>query len=77
MRIIHLAIKRLFDFLSSFIAILLLLPLWLVVALAIKCDSKGPVFFRQERRTKNGKVFKMIKFRSMVVNAEHMGVPNS
>lgn len=73
MRIIHLAIKRLFDFLSSFIAILLLLPLWLVVALAIKCDSKGPVFFQQERRTKNGKVFKMLKFRSMVVNAEHMG----
>lgn len=65
--------KRLFDIFSSFIAILLLTPLWLIIAIAIKCDSKGPVFFKQERRTKNGKVFKMLKFRSMVVNAEKTG----
>ena len=73
MRIINLAIKRLFDIISSLIVIILLIPLWVIVSIAIKCDSKGPIFFRQERRTKNGKVFKMLKFRSMVVNAESMG----
>lgn len=70
---IGLFFKRIFDIVSSLIAILLLTPLWIIVAIAIKCDSKGPVFFRQERRTKKGKVFKMLKFRSMVVNAESMG----
>jgi lipopolysaccharide/colanic/teichoic acid biosynthesis glycosyltransferase len=55
------------------ILIVLLFPLWVVVAIAIKMDSKGPVFFKQERRTKDGRVFKMLKFRSMVINAEHMG----
>lgn len=70
---INLAIKRLFDILSSLIAILLLIPVWIIIPIAIKCDSKGPVFFKQERRTKNGKVFKMLKFRSMIVNAESVG----
>lgn len=73
MRIINLALKRSFDLFSALFAILLLLPIWVVVAIAIKCDSKGPVFFKQERRTKNGRVFKMLKFRSMVVNAEKTG----
>jgi len=45
----------------------------LVIAIAIKVDSKGPVFFKQERRTKGGRVFSMLKFRSMVVNAENIG----
>lgn len=48
-------------------------PVWIATAIAIKADSKGPVFFRQERRTKDGRVFNMLKYRSMVVNAEHMG----
>ena len=69
----HLLIKRMFDLLSSAIAIVILLPLWIVVALLIKKDSSGPVFFQQGRRTKNGRVFNMLKFRSMVVNAEQMG----
>ena len=73
MKYISLGIKRLFDILSSLIVIILLLPIWVVVPIAIKCDSKGPVFFKQERRTKDGKVFKMLKFRSMVVNAENTG----
>ena len=73
MKIVNLILKRLFDIISSLIAIILLVPLWLIVAIAIKCDSKGPVFFKQERRTKNGKVFRMLKFRSMVINAESMG----
>ena len=65
--------KRIFDIFSSLFAILLMLTLWIIVAIAIKCDSKGPVFFKQERRTKNGRVFKMLKFRSMVVDAEKSG----
>lgn len=66
-------LKRFFDVLLCVSAILLLIPVWIIIAIAIKCDSKGPVFFSQERRTKNGRVFKMYKFRSMVVNAESMG----
>lgn len=66
-------IKRLFDIVSSCLLILLLIPLWIIVAIAIKLDSKGPVFFKQGRRTKDGRVFQMLKFRSMVVDAENMG----
>lgn len=73
MKIVNLVIKRFFDIVSSGILALILLPLWIVVAIWIKCDSKGPVFFKQGRRTKRGRVFNMLKFRSMVVNAEQMG----
>ena len=66
-------VKRVFDFCSSLIALVILLPVWLIIVVAIKCDSKGPVLFAQERRTMNGRLFKMYKFRSMVVNAENMG----
>lgn len=65
-------IKRLFDIVSAGALALVLTPLWIIVAVAIKLDSKGPVFFKQNRRTKDGRVFKMLKFRSMVVNAEQM-----
>lgn len=65
--------KRFFDILICAVALIVLLPLWLVIAIAIKCDSKGPILFAQERRTKGGRLFKMYKFRSMVVNAESMG----
>ncbi len=73
MYLINKFLKRFFDILICFIALIVLTPLWIIVAIAIKCDSKGPVFFAQERRTKNGRIFKMYKFRSMVVNAESMG----
>lgn len=73
MGLINRAIKRFFDILISGIIIVLLLPLWIVLSIAVKVDSKGPVLFKQGRRTKNGRVFKMWKFRSMIVNAEHMG----
>ena len=73
MHSINLAIKRAFDFLSAGILALVLLPVWIIIAVAIKVDSKGPVFFKQGRRTKGGRVFQMLKFRSMVVNAESMG----
>lgn len=65
-------IKRLFDILISAVALVALFPVWIVLAVAIKLDSDGPVIFAQERRTKNGRIFKMYKFRTMVVNAEKM-----
>lgn len=73
MKQISLVIKRVFDIVSSGILIILLTPLWMVIAIAIKRDSEGPVFFKQGRRTKDGRVFQMLKFRSMVVNAENIG----
>lgn len=73
MREVNLLIKRIFDVVSSGIAIILLAPLWIGVSIAIKKDSKGPVFFKQDRRTQDGKIFRMLKFRTMVVNAEQLG----
>lgn len=65
-------IKRAFDIITCSVALIILLPLLIVLAILIKCDSEGPAFFVQERRTKNGRIFKMYKFRSMVTNAETM-----
>ena len=73
MRNINLTLKRVFDIVASGIAIIILLPVWIGVSVAIKRDSKGPVFFKQERRTKDGRIFWMYKFRSMVVDAEKTG----
>lgn len=70
---LNLFLKRFFDIVICSLSIIILLPFWIVISIAIKCDSKGPIFFAQERRTKNGRIFKMYKFRSMVVNAENMG----
>lgn len=58
-------IKRIFDIVSSLLALIVLSPLFLITAIAIKIDSKGPVFFKQERVGKNKKLFKILKFRSM------------
>lgn len=69
---LNLALKRFFDIVISTVAIISLLFVWIALAIAIKLDSKGPVLFLQDRRTKNGRVFKMYKFRTMVVNAESM-----
>ena len=63
-------IKRLFDLLFSFVAIIILLPLLPIIALVIKSQSPGPIFFRQERTGLDGRTFTMLKFRSMHVNAE-------
>jgi len=65
--------KRFFDILISLLFIILLSPLFLVVAIIIKCSSKGPVFYTQERLGLNGKKFKVIKFRTMIVDAEKNG----
>lgn len=73
MEIFYKAVKRSFDFVASFIGFFVLIPVLIIVAIVIKADSRGPIFFRQERRTKDGKVFQMLKFRSMIVNAEQIG----
>jgi exopolysaccharide biosynthesis polyprenyl glycosylphosphotransferase len=59
------AVKRAFDLVVASAALALSLPLWLVIAVAIRLDSRGPVFFSQERVTKGGRTFRMHKFRSM------------
>ncbi len=66
--------KRFMDIFISLIGLIVLFPFLLIVALVIKIDSKGPVFFKQDRIGKNGKVFKIYKFRSMTVGAEAQGV---
>lgn len=66
--------KRLFDWLASGIGLLVLSPLLLVLALWIKLDSPGPVFFRQERVGQFGRVFRIYKFRTMVTDAEQLGL---
>ena len=65
--------KRVFDVIVSFIAIIILSLPMLIVAILIKCDSRGPVFFRQERVTTFGAKFRIHKFRTMVNNADKMG----
>ena len=60
-----LLLKRLFDMVAASIGLLLLAPLLLALAVWIKCDSAGPVFFLQERVGLHGKLFRIIKFRSM------------
>lgn len=73
MRKLNLIIKRIFDIISSIIGLILLVPILIIIMILIKCTSKGPVFFKQERLGKEGKVFKIIKFRTMIVNAENIG----
>lgn len=65
-----LVLKRIFDVVVSFVMLLLLLPVFLILAIAIKLDSPGPVFYRQVRVTQYGKRFRIFKFRSMVQNAD-------
>lgn len=68
-------VKRIADVVFSLILLILLLPLWVVTALAIKIDSRGPLFYNQKRVGMNGKVYTMFKFRSMVADAEKMTGP--
>jgi len=71
-KIMYRFIKRGFDILVSFVALVLLLPVSLILAVLIKLDSKGPVFFLHKRIGKNGKEIKIYKFRTMVQNAEEL-----
>ncbi len=68
-----LILKRFFDIIGSTLLLILLSPLFLILAIVIKADSKGPVFFRQTRVTQYGREFKIYKFRTMVNNAEKLG----
>ena len=62
--------KPFFDFIAACVAFVFLLPLLFIVAIAIRIDTSGPAFFLQPRLGKNGKVFKIIKFRSMIVKQQ-------
>lgn len=62
--------KRIFDVVMSVFALVLLSPVYLIIAIIIKCDSRGPVFYKHHRVGKNGKSFDMYKFRSMVPDAD-------
>lgn len=66
-------LKRLFDIIISVMGIMVLLPLFLIVAIVVKLESEGPVLFKQQRIGKGGKVFDIYKFRSMCVGAEKTG----
>jgi lipopolysaccharide/colanic/teichoic acid biosynthesis glycosyltransferase len=65
--------KRLFDIISSLVGLIFISPILLVVPILIKLDSKGPVFFKQWRIGKDGKQFKIYKFRTMVQDADKVG----
>lgn len=69
---IYLKVKRIMDVILSTIGLIILLPVFLIIAIAIKIESKGPVFFKHTRIGKNGKIIKIYKFRSMVQNAEDL-----
>lgn len=66
-------IKRLFDIVISLLAIIILSPIFLITAIAVKFTSSGPVIFKQRRIGLGGKEFNIYKFRSMTQNAEHIG----
>ncbi len=70
---LSLVLKRFFDFSVSAVMLLILSPVFLILALAIKLDSPGPVFYRQERVTQYGRKFKIHKFRTMVSDADKKG----
>lgn len=69
----YFAVRRIIDTIIAGMALLLLSPLLIILAVAVKVDSKGPAIFKQERIGKDFVPYKMYKFRSMVVNAQNMG----
>lgn len=73
MNIFNRVIKRIFDIVASGLGIIVLSPILLIIALIIKKESDGPVFFKQIRVGEKGKNFEILKYRTMVVDAEKMG----
>ena len=73
----YLFIKRFFDITLSFIGLMLVIPLFIIISIFIKIESKGPIIFKQQRIGKDGKVFNIYKFRSMTLGAEKQGVYES
>lgn len=71
----YLFVKRVMDIFLSLIAIVILSPIFLITAIAVKVTDGGPVFYKQVRLTKDGREFKILKFRSMRVDAEKDGIP--
>ena len=69
----NMGFKRIFDIGASFLGLVILSPILLLIAIFIKIDSKGPIFFKQQRVGKNKKVFEIYKFRTMVTDAEKIG----
>ena len=72
-RKVSLAVKRIFDIVVSVLAFVFLIPFYLIIGVMIKLDSPGKVFYKQERVTSYGKIFKIYKFRTMVENADKIG----
>lgn len=68
-----LLLKLIFDKVIALFMLILLSPIFIIIGILIKFEDKGPVFYRQERVTKNGKIFKIYKFRTMVLNADKIG----
>lgn len=68
-----LLLKRTFDLIVAIILLIILLPIFILISMAIKIDSKGPIMFRQVRVTQYGKQFRIFKFRTMVNNADKIG----
>lgn len=65
--------KRILGLIFSLVGFIILIPIFLIISILIKLTSKGPIFFKQERIGRNGKIFNMYKFRTMIVNAENIG----
>lgn len=70
-------LKRLFDFFAALIGLIIISPILFAIAIAIKIDSSGPVFYRGERIGRTGEPFRIFKFRTMVVDAERLGGPST
>ncbi len=70
-------IKRLFDFIFSLIGLIVLFPVFILITFLIKIFSPGPIFYKAKRIGKNGKIFEMYKFRTMVPNADKIGGPST
>ena len=70
---VSLILKRIFDFTVSLILLLLIWPILIIIAIAVKLDSPGPAFYKQERVTTYNRKFKIWKFRTMVANADKIG----
>lgn len=70
---VTLIFKRLFDICLSLILLVILSPVFLVLAICIKLEDGGPIFYRQQRITTYGRVFRIFKFRTMILNADKMG----
>lgn len=68
-----LILKLIFDKVLALILLILFSPIFFILGVMIKLEDRGPVFYRQERVTKNGKIFKIYKFRTMVLNADKIG----